>query len=206
MLHPDTELVKVSDAIGYGVVATKPLPRGTITWALDPLDQVLDPGRVEALGERYMPIMEKYTYVDGAGRRILCWDFARFMNHSCAPVSLSPGLPFELAVRDIGVGEEITSDYGALNLERPFRCQCGSAECRGLVRPEDFEQWSAHWDARIRAAFARIRDVPQPLAAWIDDHAALDRCVADPASIPSILLHRWQPAAVALPKLAGGAR
>jgi hypothetical protein len=39
MVHPDTELRFVSPAIGWGVFATRDIPTGTITWALDALDQ-----------------------------------------------------------------------------------------------------------------------------------------------------------------------
>lgn len=38
MIHPDTELRFINEKIGYGVVALKLIPRGTITWALDKLD------------------------------------------------------------------------------------------------------------------------------------------------------------------------
>ena len=38
MIHPDTELQFINDKIGYGVVATKLIPKGSITWALDKLD------------------------------------------------------------------------------------------------------------------------------------------------------------------------
>ena len=43
MIHPSTELKYVSPEIGIGVVATEFIPKGTITWALDPLDQVFPP-------------------------------------------------------------------------------------------------------------------------------------------------------------------
>jgi hypothetical protein len=40
MIHPDTELRYVNDIIGYGVFATRLIPRGTITWVQDELYQV----------------------------------------------------------------------------------------------------------------------------------------------------------------------
>ena len=39
MLHPHTELRHINQALGYGVVATRLIPRGTIIWVLDKLDQ-----------------------------------------------------------------------------------------------------------------------------------------------------------------------
>jgi D-alanine-D-alanine ligase len=41
-----------------------------------------------------------------------------------------------IATRDIATGEELTLDY-ALFLDKemePFQCQCGSAQCRGIIK------------------------------------------------------------------------
>src|SRR4030095_16677817 len=190
-LHPAGKLTWLNDGMGYGVIAVAPIPKGTITWVLDPLDQILDDERVRALGDEYAPILEKYTYIDGQGARILCWDFGRFMNHSCAANTLSPGLPFEIAVRDIRPGEELTSDYASINLERPFRCMCGATHCRGIIRPEDFEALRDDWDDLVREAFPHIADVPQPLWKRIRDHRTIAECIANPKLIPTIGWHRW---------------
>ena len=37
------------------------------------------------------------------GISILCWDNARFVNHSCEPNCLTGGFDFEFAIRDIAV-------------------------------------------------------------------------------------------------------
>src|SRR5207244_1281605 len=37
MVHPDTEIRHIDDKIGYGVVAMRFIPRGTITWVADVL-------------------------------------------------------------------------------------------------------------------------------------------------------------------------
>jgi hypothetical protein len=138
MLHPHTKLEQANATIGYGVFATRNIPRGTITWALDPLDQVLSPLSTKGL-DQHKELLTRDTWLNGRGERILCWDFARFMNHHCRANTLwAGGLDFELAVRDILVGEQLTCDYGALNLEQPFQCECGSAACRRTVRPSDF--------------------------------------------------------------------
>lgn len=200
MLHPDTELRTVSDLVGYGVFATRPIPRGTITWVLDPLDQVLDETRASELSGSLGHVLERYTWLDCQGRRILCWDFARFMNHSCEANSFSPGgFDFEIAVRDIEPGDQLTSDYGSLNLETALACACGSSECRGLVLPEDFETFAPVWDGRIREAFAGMSSVSQPLWPWVARHGrSIRRMVSRPQTVPSILRHRWLPAAIAV--------
>ncbi len=193
MLHPDTEIRNIDDSIGYGVFVTKPIPQGAITWVLDSLDQILDPGRASRLGPGYQQIVEKYTWRNARGQRILCWDFARYMNHSCEANTFSPGLNFEIAVRPIEAGEQLTSDYGALNLERPFACQCGSACCRGIIRPDDFETFAPHWDTLIQGAFRSIAEVPQPLWDLVTEKKVVEAALADRQSIPSILDHRFRP-------------
>ncbi|HEX4137823.1 MAG TPA: hypothetical protein VHY84_24650 [Bryobacteraceae bacterium] len=39
MMHPDAELRFIRDNMGYGLFARKRIPRGTITWTRDELDQ-----------------------------------------------------------------------------------------------------------------------------------------------------------------------
>ena len=195
MLHPDTEIRIVSEEIGYGVFATRDMPKGTITWALDPLDQVFDSRRYEALGPSVGSVLRRFTWTSSRGKHILCWDFARYMNHGCDPNSFGPGgFEFEIAVRDIRAGEEITSDYGALNLEEPLDCACGSPRCRGVIRPEDFERLAAQWDVVIQGAFSHIRQVSQPLWSWVTkQEKTIDRAAKNPLLVPTILRHRWRP-------------
>lgn len=38
MLHPHTEIRYISEAMGLGVFATRPIPKGTLLWVLCPLD------------------------------------------------------------------------------------------------------------------------------------------------------------------------
>ena len=49
MLHPATTLQAVSATIGIGVFATRRIPKGSATWLLDLLDQVLTPAAVDRL-------------------------------------------------------------------------------------------------------------------------------------------------------------
>ena len=134
MLHPAIDLKLVSPEIGYGVFATQDIPKGTILWALDPLDQMIDQAKAKAMKDPSESVLRRYSWVNGNGDRILCWDFGRFMNHSCEPNSVGPGkLEFEIAVRDIKAGEEVVCDYGSFNLEEPLDCACGSPQCRGTM-------------------------------------------------------------------------
>lgn len=191
MLHPDTRLHWIDDFIGYGVVARRRIPKGTILWVLDPLDQVIAPKDVARLPAQSRAQLDRYAYLDRNGSRVLCWDFGRYMNHSCEPVSLSPGTPFELAVRDIEEGDELTCDYASLNLESELECRCGSPRCRGVVRPEDFERLVSAWDERLRDAIPWVTRVPQPLARYAPRPDRLARWAARPDLLPSAAEHRY---------------
>ena len=112
MVHPDTELRFVSPAIGWGVFATRDIPTGTITWALDALDQHLSDKDIRRLPEYDRELVEEYAYIDGRGDHILCWDHARFNNHSCDANCLGVCDDFQMAVRDIAAGEEVPKTMG----------------------------------------------------------------------------------------------
>src|SRR5262249_25238227 len=137
MIHPDTELRFIDREVGHGVFATRFIPRGTITWALDEFDQLLAPAQVAALAPAQRAQVEEYAYVDARGNYVLCWDLGRYVNHGCDPTSRGIGPAFEIAVRDIQPGEQLTSDYAELNITAAFRCRCGSPRCRGVIRADD---------------------------------------------------------------------
>jgi hypothetical protein len=59
MIHPHTELRFISEAMGYGVFATRSIPKGTITWARDDFDQTFTAADVEQLRPEYRRILEK---------------------------------------------------------------------------------------------------------------------------------------------------
>ena len=193
MIHPDTELRRVDPEIGLGVFATRPLPRGTITWALDDLDLRISATRLQKLGERYRPLIDRYAYLNGHGERILCWDIGRFMNHSCDANSISTGWDFDLAVRDIEAGEQITNDYALLNLEYSFECACDSARCRGVVSSTgpDWEALTPGLDGQVRTACRDAGRIEQPLWPWVRAKVSARRAFRDPSLALSVSKHRF---------------
>ena len=189
LIHPDSELRFVSAPIGFGVFATRLIPKGTITWVGDTLDQIISPEKLGTLPESLCLEVHKYSYLNGSGNRVLCWDHGRFVNHSCDASCLSPGFDFEIAVHDILPGEEITDDYGTLNLEEPFACLCGAADCRGQVLPDDPLRHAAEWDRRISAAFPAIDQVKQPLWDLVREKAEVKQVLTGAMPVPSVLIH-----------------
>lgn len=167
MIHPDTELRFISPKIGFGVVATKLIPKGTITWALDKLDRVFSEAELAAFGNLYQDILDTYCYRDHNGNSILCWDHARFVNHSFNSSCITTAYDYELAVRDILPGEQLTDDYGYLNISEPFEAEKEAGSLRSCVMPDDLLKYHGEWDKKLLNAFAEFNKVAQPLSRFL---------------------------------------
>ena len=161
-MHPDTEIQFISNEIGYGVVATKFIPKGTITWVQDELDQIYTPKEVEKMQELSQQMMEKYSFRNNKGNFVLCWDTSKYVNHSFKSNCISTAYDFEIAVRDINPGEELTDDYGYLNVTEAFEAKDEGTE-RSTVYPDDLVHFHEEWDQKLEGAFPLINNVPQPL-------------------------------------------
>lgn len=169
MIHPSTELRLVNPLVGYGVFASRPIPRGTIVYAIDPLDIELSPEQYGSLDPTTRELAERYSYLDPRGHRILSWDSAKYVNHSCEPNTMSTAWGFEVALRDIAAGEEITDEYGLFNLEWEMECACGHRRCRGVIRHGDAWRHFRRWDRTVRSAALAIPLVEQPLIGLLDE-------------------------------------
>ena len=67
------------------------------------------------------------------GRNVLMKPPARFVNHSCDPNARGTD-QYDVAIRVIEAGEEVTVDYGAEHVPGlRLECKCGAANCRGLI-------------------------------------------------------------------------
>lgn len=162
MIHPSTELRFISPEIGFGVVATEFIPKGTITWVLDSLDRSFTNEQIEALHPTLQHHIQTYTYRDFKGNHVLCWDHGRYVNHSFRSNCLSTAYDFEIAIRDILPGEQLTDDYGYLNVLEPFEAVDEGTE-RKVVYPDDLLKFHQEWDAELLAVFPSILDKNQPL-------------------------------------------
>ena len=64
------------------------------------------------------------------------------LNHSCEPNLGLQGQIVYVALRDIGVDEELTFDY-AMNEDDPneiMKCQCGAKSCRKVITGVDWKK------------------------------------------------------------------
>jgi len=102
---------------GLGVFALAPIAASMPVWRFERgLDMEFSPDIVTTLPEHVQAFFSHYGYLDrNVGRIILCFDDARFVNHSDAPnvatdYAQDPyGL--DVALRDIAAGEELTMNY-----------------------------------------------------------------------------------------------
>jgi SET domain-containing protein len=107
---------------GIGLFAAQPIAKGTVVWRLEPtIDLELRDADFERLSGPAREQIRKYTYVDHVRRtHVLCGDDARFFNHdddpNCHDFPDADG-GTTVAARDIGEGEELTSDYSRFDAE-----------------------------------------------------------------------------------------
>lgn len=188
MIHPDTELQFINNDIGHGVVATKFIPAGTITWVLDKLDRTFTKEEFLQMETLYQEILDTYTYRNSKGHYVLCWDHGRFVNHSFKSNCLTTAYDFEIAIRDIHPGEQLTDDYGYLNISEPFRPSDEGTK-RKIVYPDDLLKYFKQWDKQIAAVFPKILQQKQPLASILSEETkkTIEEITSGNKQIASIL-------------------
>jgi SET domain-containing protein len=137
------DLQVVQSAIhGYGIVTERPFRAGEVVIFGDGIlyheNDDFDDTYALVYSDEHDPAGEVCRYYD-----LTCQ--TRWINHSCNPntevdtgIDPNTGRPIAwwTAVRDIPVGEELSYDYAfSGHLAEP--CNCGAANCRGLIVDED---------------------------------------------------------------------
>ena len=194
MIHPHTELKYINDAIGYGVFATYFIPKGTIVYVKDSLELCISPTDYLTHSVEMQEVIDKYSYMDENGVRIISWDFAKYVNHCCNFNTISTGYGFEIAIRDIQTGEQITDEYALFNLEVPMQVDCGSMNCRKIVDPKDIDAYYPEWDKKIKDSLKELFGVNQPLMSFLEEEtrSALDEFYQDEKLYKSVYLLKRQ--------------
>ena len=191
MIHPNTELKFINEEIGNGVFATKLIPAGTIIWVQDKLDRVFSLTDIEKMEPVYRSIIENYTFRNNKGNYIFCWDNGKYINHSFKSNCLSTPYEFEIAIRDIQPGEQITDDYGYLNIIEPFRAADEGTK-RKTVYPDDLIKYHKIWDKKIKKIFPRIIKLDQPLKPIISKELWVKiESICEGREQPDSILHNY---------------
>lgn len=202
MIHPHTQLRHISDSIGYGMFATRDMPMGTLTYVRDPFERLFSQAEFAALPDLQRDLIDRYCYTDRHGNLVLSWDHSKYVNHHCQSNTLHTAFGFEIAVRDIAAGEEITTDYSLFNIQEALPIACNNCpSCRGWLRPDDAEYLWPDWDERIQPALSKIPFIEQALKAHLDADTSsrLDAFLSNKLPYQSVQNLRWQPDGVAVP-------
>lgn len=168
MIHPQTRLHFIDEGIGYGIFATALIPAGTITYVKDTLEIDLHVDHEMLSLPAYATYIRKYAYREASGNHVIGWDFSKYVNHSCDANTISTGYGFEIAIRDINAGEQVTDDYGMLNIDSAMTCCCQATNCRGEIQPNDMDHLWQQWDDKAKIALSALLKVPQPLIELLD--------------------------------------
>ncbi|MBI3074598.1 MAG: hypothetical protein HYY92_00040 [Parcubacteria group bacterium] len=64
------------------------------------------------------------------------------VNHPCNPNMGILGNVINVAMRDVGAGEELTADYAMVYSHPSFRleCHCGAENCRKIITGDDWKK------------------------------------------------------------------
>jgi len=119
--------------------------------------EVLTWEEVERLPQDQREFFLRYSFDTSFGKTLGTFseDHVRnptnFLNHSCEPTLYFDGSDQLRAHRTIGVGEELTLDYGTfvVNVDQEFLCHCGSSQCRGKISKEDWKLLAARGESRF---------------------------------------------------------
>lgn len=131
-----------SSVHGTGLFAAEAISQGTRTWELVPnLDLIIPKAELTRLSAPALEQVLHYAYLNSDNGYVLCFDDARFCNHSFQPnlKFIDGPMPHEVAVRDIELGEELTVNYAefdqaAILSPNSFFMAHASAETRAIAR------------------------------------------------------------------------
>jgi len=176
MMHPNTYVKQVSKEIGLGVFASEDIKIGSIIYIQDEFEIVVSPEQFKTMNRDLQTVIDKYTYTDANGYRILSWDHGKYVNHCCYPNTISTGYGFEIAIKNIKKDEQITDDYRLFNLQYEMDLSCCKTNCKKKLRINDFDENVDKWDQDIKNALKHFQHTPQPLLAQMNSKDYEELC------------------------------
>lgn len=150
---------------GKGLFAKEFIPKGTIVCFECNKCRTLkdiDPSKMSVEEKEKM---FDYAYRKKDGSYIAPCDETRYLNHSCNANILGTEFGFDIAVRDIQKGEEMTYDYRDFYDDIKMACNCGEENCCRAVTfehpvPQALQKF---WKEKTDAALELANKVEQPL-------------------------------------------
>ena len=119
-------IVKNSKIHGKGVFANRDFRKG---------DVVVKHRLKELSVEEYNKLSSREKHFVGIDKKkcLLFLPPARYVNHSCNPNTKVKGKT-DVAIKNILKGEEITTYYKDDYVQFKMACNCGSKNCRGIIK------------------------------------------------------------------------
>ncbi len=115
--------IRPSKIHGLGCFSLEDVKKGQRLWVFDSrIDTRFEVSEISSLPSAAVAFVKTYGYQEFVeGKRVvtLCGDNAKYINHSDDPnvITSQQEKDFEIAARDIGVGEELTSNYRVFDLD-----------------------------------------------------------------------------------------
>lgn len=130
--------IKVSKIHGMGYFAIEKISKGEIVFIkgghIVKRDELFESSVINSS----LPISDEY-YMAAITPEEEEW-IKLYNNHSCDPNCGMHGEITFVALRDIEVGEELTTDYAFIdNEDYSFECHCGSPNCRHIITGHDWK-------------------------------------------------------------------
>jgi SET domain-containing protein len=157
--------VKEAEGKGKGLFAKDIIPLGTIICFECNDCRVISVAEFERMSREEKENLFSYAYRKEDGCFMAPCGEGRFENHSCDSNTLTAEPGFDIVVRDIQKGEEVTYDYRCFYDDLRMPCHCGAKNCCKTVtcvHPIP-DQLARFWASKIDAALSRVHQVPQPL-------------------------------------------
>ncbi len=121
--------IKKSDINGQGLFALKNFKKGEKVYSYKK-GKIVNKSGIKSLSKIEKQHLDKI----GKDKFEIIEPPGCFINHSCNP-NIYEEKRIGCALRNIKKGEELTIDYGKIAyIEKPFRCKCGSRNCRKIVK------------------------------------------------------------------------
>ena len=162
--------VKETKTKGKGLFAKEFIPKGTITWFKCSNCKVYTKSDILKLKKKDKEFVYWHAFRIKSGEYILPCDEASYTNHSCNANILDSGRGFDIVIRDIKKGEEVTYDYRAF-YDIDMKCFCNEDNCCKKVKsihpiPRELKKY---WERKIVPSLKSIKDVDQPLNKLLSD-------------------------------------
>lgn len=130
-MKTDCVILKNSSISGKGVYATRNFKKGEVVLHWD-TSNLISKEEFEKKSDK-----EKTNIFFVNGKFGIMAEPEMYANHSCNANTTTKNFS-DVAIRDISVGEEITTDYSkALPHGVVLKCDCGSDNCKKFIKREE---------------------------------------------------------------------